>query len=171
MSAGVSGGAPTGSRTSGLGSSRLGSRRGGMAQDFELNLAPIIDCFTVLIAFMLASASFLAIGIFDAGANAAGAAASQSQAPDPVSIQVEIKGLSRFEVRVTSGKSTSKSEFNTRETLRGELNRLKKEWPQLQTATLSADDSVEYKEVILTLAELRSQFPATLLGGFSGGTQ
>ena len=35
--------------------------------DFELNLAPIIDCFTVLIAFILISASFASINILDAG--------------------------------------------------------------------------------------------------------
>ena len=42
------------------------SRSRGGSLDFELNLAPIIDCLVVLITFMLASASFLSISIFDA---------------------------------------------------------------------------------------------------------
>ena len=37
-------------------------------QDFELNITSIIDCFTVLIAFILTSASFISIGIIDADA-------------------------------------------------------------------------------------------------------
>ena len=37
------------------------------SQDFDVNITPIIDSFTVLITFMLASASFLSVGIFDAG--------------------------------------------------------------------------------------------------------
>jgi biopolymer transport protein ExbD len=44
---------------------------GGNSQDADINLAPIIDCFTVLIAFMLVSASFLSIGVLDAGIAAA----------------------------------------------------------------------------------------------------
>ena len=51
-----------------------------MVKDFDLNLAPIIDCMTVLITFMLASASFLSIGILDAGVAAAGATAVTDQA-------------------------------------------------------------------------------------------
>ena len=34
-------------------------------QEVELNITPIIDCFTVLITFLLASASFLSIGFFE----------------------------------------------------------------------------------------------------------
>jgi biopolymer transport protein ExbD len=34
---------------------------GGNGQEVELNITPIIDCFTVLITFLLASASFLSL--------------------------------------------------------------------------------------------------------------
>ena len=33
--------------------------------DIELNLAPIIDCFTVLITYLLLSASFLSLSVLD----------------------------------------------------------------------------------------------------------
>ncbi len=49
--------------------------------DFELNLASMIDCFTVLIAFLLASSSFLSIGALDV----ATLAASQSDPTASVS--------------------------------------------------------------------------------------
>lgn len=60
-------------------SDESGSKGG--SQDFDINLAPIIDCFTVLITFMLVSASFLAIGIFDAGVEAAGTSAANTKPP------------------------------------------------------------------------------------------
>jgi biopolymer transport protein ExbD len=52
--------------------------------DFELNLAPIIDCLVVLITFTLISASFLSVAVFDYGA--APNSASQSSTTPPVSI-------------------------------------------------------------------------------------
>jgi biopolymer transport protein ExbD len=44
-----------------------GRKSKGASQDFDLNLAPIIDCITVLIAFILISTSFISIGLLDAG--------------------------------------------------------------------------------------------------------
>ncbi|MGZ3709823.1 MAG: biopolymer transporter ExbD, partial [Bdellovibrionota bacterium] len=73
------------------------------SQDFELNIASIIDCFTVLITFLLASASFLSIGIFDAGV-AAGAAESKDSKPPSVQILVELQPDHRLSVKLT-GKS------------------------------------------------------------------
>ncbi|NDF14013.1 hypothetical protein EB061_01655 [bacterium] len=41
---------------------------GGGEGDVELNIAPIVDCFTVLIAYMLVSMSFIQLSIFEAEA-------------------------------------------------------------------------------------------------------
>ena len=40
--------------------------------EVELNLTPVLDCFTVLITFLLASAGFLSIGFFEAALPGAG---------------------------------------------------------------------------------------------------
>src|SRR4051812_11950923 len=61
--------------------------KGHQSQDFELNITSIIDTFTVLITFMLASASFLSIGLLDAGITAGGESASTEKPP---SVNVEI---------------------------------------------------------------------------------
>ena len=37
----------------------------GLGQDVELNIASIVDCFTVLITYLLAAASFLSVGALD----------------------------------------------------------------------------------------------------------
>src|SRR3954454_525427 len=80
---------------------------GNGSQDFELNLASIIDCFTVLIAFMLASASFLSIGILDAGVAAAGPQ-TKSDKPPSVNLTVELSQNQKFTLKL-AGKSHAKT--------------------------------------------------------------
>ncbi|RYZ61531.1 MAG: hypothetical protein EOP09_19835, partial [Proteobacteria bacterium] len=67
------------------------SRRGGAGSlEFDLNLAPIIDCFTVLITFLLVSASFLSVSIFDAGFTPVEQMGDTT--PPPITIQVMVEG-------------------------------------------------------------------------------
>lgn len=138
--------------------------RGGAAQDFELNLASIIDCFTVLIAFMLATASFLSIGIIDAGI-AAGGTEAKSKEPPPVVLTIEIKQDLGITIKA-SGKTNQSFSASNKEELAGRLAQIKSQWPTLQAATLVADNKVEYKEVIGTMEVIRKQIPAVMLGGF-----
>jgi biopolymer transport protein ExbD len=151
-----------------------GGRNGGVSsadsQDFELNLASIIDCFTVLIAFMLASASFLSIGILDAGVAAAGAQASPGT-PPPVNIAVEIGAGSKLTLKVT-GKTSStqampaaqgKADY---EGLARSLASLHAKYPDVNALTLTAENSVEYSEVVKAMDEIRKTIPVILLGGF-----
>src|SRR4051812_44898679 len=65
------------SGSSGGRSGRFGRRGGSHSQDFEVNLTSIIDCFTVLIAFVLVSTSFVSIGLMDAGVSAGGSDATK----------------------------------------------------------------------------------------------
>src|SRR3954470_1256357 len=62
------------------------SVEGGSGQDVELNLAPIIDCFTVLITYLLITASFINLAAMDVGVSATGAAAplDQPRGPPPM---------------------------------------------------------------------------------------
>src|SRR4051794_13282188 len=147
-----------------------GNERGSESQDFELNLASIIDCFTVLIAFMLASASFLSIGILDAGVAAAGAQAAPGT-PPPINISVELGTGQKLTVKVT-GKMTSnevilpvsgKLDFAG---LTRSLASTHAKYTDVNALTLTADNAVEYREVIKTMEEIRKTVPVVLLGGF-----
>src|SRR5437588_4073509 len=74
-------------------SARFGGRFGKRftsGQDFDLNLAPIIDCLTVLIAFVLISASYLSVGILEAGVAASGAT-QQVDVSSPVSLAIDLR--------------------------------------------------------------------------------
>src|SRR4051812_37771812 len=83
--------------------SAVSSEGGGNNQDFDLNIAPIIDCFTVLIAYMLVSASFLTLGVFDVGVAVSGQAATPDEAPPPeppmaLVVQIFDSGLVRLDL-------------------------------------------------------------------------
>ncbi len=133
---------------------------GGSSQDFELNLAPIIDCFTVLIAFLLATASFLSIGFLEAGAAAQRAGSGVAQVPRAI-LRVRLTGQGEAFEFDLSGK---RARFPV-----NELEARAKEWkaahPQLETATLEADDAVEYKAVVDALEKLRTAIPVIQLNG------
>lgn len=147
-----------------------GGARGAQSQDFELNLASIIDCFTVLIAFMLASASFISIGILDAGVAAAGAQANPS-APPPVNLTVELKEQHQIQIKVT-GKETKTITVLAKEgtwnfdEMSGHLKAFKEKWPAVSAATLAAENQIEYNDVIKSMELVRKNLPNVLLGGF-----
>ncbi|MCM2322933.1 MAG: biopolymer transporter ExbD [Oligoflexia bacterium] len=141
------------------------------SQDFELNLASIIDCLTVLITFVLASASFLSIGLLDAGIAAAGAAPATDAAPPSVNVTVEL-GKDQAMIVKLGGKATSTTAIPAKagawdhEALVQNLSALKQKWPDLNAAVLTAGDAVEYRDVVKTMETMRKAVPAVLLGGF-----
>ncbi len=155
----------------GFGGGFGGGHRGTPHQDFELNLASIIDCFTVLIAFMLATASFLSIGIFDAGVAAAGAQQA-SATPPPVHVAVELRKDFSVEVKIQGKENRTWTLAATKDgswdypALTAQLEDIKKRWPELSATTLQAQDLVEYNHVIKTMEVTKKTLPLILLGGF-----
>ena len=140
------------------------SRRGGsQSLDFELNLAPIIDAFTVLITFMLASASFLSISVFDAGFAPAEAVGDPS--PPPITITVNVKKAGSFELNL-KGHTNSNKTFPNVDALMEELKSVKAKYPTVLSITLSADDKVEYESVVQAMEKIRAPYPSVVLGGF-----
>ncbi len=158
MSAGVSSG----------GSGKPGSQ----SQDFELNLASIIDCFTVLVTFLLASSAFLAIGILDAGIAAGGATTPDNKAPPSVQVAVDLMPGHKMELRVTGKVSQTVSIAAATGNawdyarLNSELSQIKAKFPDVSGVTLKAEESIEYGEVISSMEAIRRSIPAVLLGGF-----
>lgn len=140
------------------------------SQDFDINLAPIIDCFTVLITFMLASASFLAIGIFDSSVAAPGPA-STNAAPPSISIEIVLNTTKEIEFKVTGKTKIDKKltaqagDFNTTQLI-AELESMKKSFPDTHSITISAADDIEYLNIVRMMEVLKSHIETTLLGGF-----
>jgi len=140
------------------------SRRGVQILDFDLNLAPIIDCFVVLITFMLASASFLSISIFDAGF--APVAAVGDPVPPPVTLTLNIKAKDAGYTVTVKGKMNSVTDFKTPEEAGQALKQIREKFPAVDSVTLTADDSVSYEGVVKTMEKVRPVIPAMILGGF-----
>jgi biopolymer transport protein ExbD len=142
----------------------------GSGQDFELNLAPIIDCFTVLIAFMLATAAFLQIGILDAGV-ALGAVETQSKETPDVYVEVELRENSVIRLK-TTGKKTVNEDIaagtlgRDMDGLMAKLQAIKAQHASLTGVTLSAEGNVEYKDLVQTMERMRKDAFAIQLGGF-----
>ncbi len=140
------------------------------SQEVDLNLAPIVDCFTVLITFMLVSASFLSIGVFDAGVGAAGQSAANQTPPKEV-VQLEMQPQFGLELKLT-GQTNQTIHLNSQngawdfDGLIRELNGVKGKWPELDYLVLSAANDIEYGELIKCMEKVRSVLPSVVLGGF-----
>lgn len=151
-------------------SSEGGSARGGASQDFELNLASIIDCLTVLITFLLASTAFLSIGILDAGVAAAGSTAKDGT-PPPINLTLELSKEHKMMVKMT-GKSNASESVSAKadqwdmDTLTQKLQAIHQRFPTVNAITLQADNAVEYKDVVQVMDTTRKTIPVVLLGGF-----
>lgn len=146
---------------SGIGGSEPSGKA--LSQDFDLNLAPIIDAFTVLIAFVMISTAFASIGILDAGVAAGGDTPLSKEVP-PVRIAVEVQPEHRFLVKLT-GKENRDLRVSDEAALRKQLDEIRKRWPTVQGAVVSAQNSVPYDEVVQTMDQVRKTFPAVMVGG------
>lgn len=154
-----------------VGSESGGSKGRNTSQDFELNLASIIDCLTVLITFLLASATFLSVGILDAGIAAAGNQATPT-APPPITITIELARDQTLTLK-WNGKqngtvavpklSDGKADYAA---LNQRLAELKGKWPEVNAAILTADSAAEYRDVVKSMEAIRKTLPVVALGGF-----
>lgn len=139
------------------------SRRSDGSVEFDLNLVPIIDCFTVLITFMLASASFISISLFDAGFTPVEAVGDPN--PPPITVALDLKKNGTLRV-VTHGKLDSANTFSTPEEAAEGIRQLKEKYPGVESMTITADAEVEYESIVKAMEKVRPHIPAMILGGF-----
>lgn len=142
--------------------------------DFELNLAPIIDCFTVLITYLLVSASFISLTILDVGVAASGQAVpGPANAEPPMSLMIQMTASKEIQLKLSGGAANvnlsyaiapAKNDWDTAG-ISARLLEMKKKWPKIEDGTLSADPSVQYKEVVRLIEELKKALPKIYLAG------
>lgn len=159
----------------------------GSDQEFELNLAPIIDCFTVLITYLLVSASFLTLGSLDVTLPSV-ADAEQDQtveaakAEEPgLNLRIHLRkggtiefGLSgkggdtEQEVIASVPGAASSGTWNF-ERLAKKVEAVKAGNRVPAGVVFSADREVRYKEVVQAVEIARSSFPGVALTRKSEG--
>lgn len=127
------------------------------SQDVELNLAPIIDCMTVLITFILISASFLSLGALETSIAAPGTA-------EKPKIQAEIKVHGESAEIILSGNKNLRKKI-TLDQLKGELEVIKKENPTLNEITLSPEDEASFDAVVKMVDQVKPIIGSVAFGG------
>jgi len=136
------------------------NENGSHSGDVELNITPIIDCFTVLITFLLASASFISIGFFEASTPGPGTDA-QAKKPD-LDASIRIAKNHRIELKWNGIKNGNLSiDAADLQKLSDTLQSLKP-----NQAMISASDEIEFSELAKVMAAVdRTGVPA-IVGDF-----
>ena len=137
-------------------------------QDVELNITPIIDCFTVLITFLLASASFLSIGFFEAytPGNTADPTTGEPDSEAVVRItkdntaELKIKGKRNYSLRFDLG---TPSGLNN---LQGEISKLDSQHLKMNQILLTAEDDVPYRQITEVMDQLGTGKLPVVVGEF-----
>lgn len=147
-----------------------GRRTGDNNLEFELNIVPIIDCFTILITFLLSSGAFIAIGNLSVSVSGGEGSVSEAK-PAPVQISVYLDDLRNIRLDVT-GAITKKIEFKAIEGkrdlvgLKNQLTATQADWPDQKSVTLESSSELPYEELILVMEAIKHSHEDVLLGGF-----
>ncbi|MBS1960064.1 MAG: biopolymer transporter ExbD [Bdellovibrionales bacterium] len=151
---------------------------GGAAEgDVELNIAPIVDCFTVLIAYMLVSMSYIQLSIFEAGVAASpppDAAPSEPPPQDklPVTFNIEVADGNRVELKLTGGPTNINETIPVEAAGDGTINSavlnekltfIKTTYPTVTEVNLSAAPAVRYKSVVKIIQAVKAVLPKVFL--------
>lgn len=147
-------------------SSNFGS--GGNTQEVDLNITPIIDCFTVLITFLLASASFLSIGFFETYTPGQSADAAQGEPDSEVVVRIKSNHVAEFKF-----KGKRNDSFVVRMDDKGSLIELDHKLDAIPTSgikvnqvLLSADDGVPFEELSDMMGHLNKTKLPVVVGEF-----
>jgi biopolymer transport protein ExbD len=135
------------------------------SQDVELNLAPIIDCFTVLVTFLLATSTFLSIGTLDAGIAASSENVIEKNTEPVVLVTINLDKNQNYKLKI-SGKIEQQNIFQNKEELITKLKEIKNKFPKTENLNLSADNEVPYKKIIEAMEDLKKVYPSIVLSGF-----
>ncbi len=156
------------------------SAGGGADGDVELNIAPIVDCFTVLIAYMLVSMSYISLSIFEAGVAASPPPDSVQAEPPPqdkfpLSFSIDVADSNQLDLKLTGGKPTVNEVVSIQSVngspnfaeLTQKVDAMKKAHPDLAEANISATNGIRYKSVIKIIQAVKLVLPKVFLA--SGG--
>jgi len=138
------------------------------SQDVDINITPIIDCFTVLITFLLASASFLSIGFFEVTTPGNAVDAAQTEPDTELVVKVKANQIAEFREK---GKKNGTLRFDLSKpesvkSLESELDTLKSNEYKLNQILVSADDEVGFESLSLVMGHLNRANLPVVVGEF-----
>lgn len=132
--------------------------------EFELNLAPIIDCFTVLITYLLLSASFISLGILSITVAANEESGTVSKPPAAIFTLELTQGHDFVLISQRAGESAVSLRIPglnrnwDYSTLESQLQNLKDQVPSIDSLLVSADDSLVYEDLVKAINHAKKTF-------------
>ena len=147
----------------------------GSGQDVDLNLAPIIDCFTVLITYLLVTASFLTLSSVDVSVSATGTGTPPpvTGGPPPMSMSIELKAAGEMEIQIRGGAKNEKLSYPVpgqtgkwnMPLLTSRLQQIQKKWPAITEVSVTAEPAIIYKDIVSVLHEIQVVMPKVYISG------
>lgn len=144
--------------------------------EFEINLAPIIDCFTVLIAYLLISASFISLGMVNVSVSASG---DPSTVPPPLAeiepplvLALQLDTVRKLEIKLSGGTGNLSESYAVGpqadgnwdvDGIKAKINALKEAHPTLAEGNVSAEAAVQYKEIVKVIQAIKTILPKVFL--------
>ena len=139
-------------------------------QDFELNLASIIDCLVLLITYTLVSASFISLGMLNVsiiGPPPASQDASLSAPTEAVSVflgnngTLTLQATGKEQMTLEIPPKSNKPDLNA---LTVQLEIIKKRWPALDSIKLAAAETSPYLYLVQAVETIKQQIPSVAIG-------
>ena len=150
----------------------------GGSQEVELNLAPIIDCFTVLITYLLVTASFLTLTAVDVSVSATNDSSTPTTPPPvtdekPLFMTMDLAATGELFLKVSGGDLKTdykvtvagKDGVWNKEVLNATLDKIRNRWSKLSEVSLNAAPEVRYKEVVNLINETQKTMPKVYIAG------
>jgi biopolymer transport protein ExbD len=135
--------------------------------DVEVNLASVIDCFTVLILYLLVSASFVSYGVLDVGVAEISSKSGKGEIQkNPQGVDIQLLASHTIRIKTNSGTEEIASAEGTWDyaQLSRRLDSIKKQNPKTEAVWVSADHTVEYQHVIKTVSVVGRSIASVNLG-------
>jgi hypothetical protein len=123
----------------------------------------------VLITYLLVSASFISIGVFDVGIATAGDPPPDAPAPPPVTVSLRLEEAGSVRFALSGGEERiftipAKEGRWDFEGVVSELNGIHARWAALDSALVAADTQVQYRDVVKAIESVKRVFPAAYIG-------
>ncbi|MBI4403514.1 MAG: biopolymer transporter ExbD [Deltaproteobacteria bacterium] len=133
-----------------------------------LNIVSIIDCFTVLVIYLLTTASFISTGALE---TKLGAATTSNSNQQPVIIALELQKShsvrvmvdgSSLQTAVIPAKSNGNYDFENASAAIASARAVN---PSVQNVVLLAENEILYDDMVRAVREIRKQCPVVLAAG------
>ncbi len=152
-----------------MGLLKIGTKNKEMDQDVNINITPLVDCFSGLMTYLLVAASFISLLVIEA--SIAGEGLSEANSNIKVSLEMRLKPNKNLSFILTGEEnkqldvpSTLSGEWNM-ESVMFALEKFKSNYPTIDSVIVSAENEVLYKDIVKIVDASKDFLPVVFIGG------